>query len=583
MEQSSANPYQKKLLIALLILIPIAYFLRLNSYQLIFEEPRRALVALEMLLANNWMVPTTNGELYYNKPPLYNWVLIGFFSLLGKAEWVVRLPSILSLFLTAFIHYRISRQYIGKNAALLSALFYLTSADILFYFSLLGEIDIFYALIVYVQCLLIFHFYQQKKWHWLFICSYLLTAAGVLTKGIPSLFFQAITLLAIFIINKDYKRLFSIWHFAGIAILALSAGGYFYLYSLQHDAGPYLARLFTETFSRTGMESSLLDNFKHFLNFPVQLIKISAPWFLLFFITIGNPWKKILKENPFLTYCLWFCLANGLIYLLSPGTRERYLYMFFPFIYSLLTYSLLEKPAIDKQKWIKGFYYFLGISVTAGLFGLAIFGMIRQEWVVTIACVILGLILAAGVYFIKFKKPGEWILAGILIVLIARIGFDLIILPTKKENDPYRADALKMSEIIGNEDVYLIGPPEPKTDNVQFAGIHFTSYSRNEPTYMAFQTSFYLSRYTGKILKYTQGREKEGFYIGPDQVRTDRDQVRTDRAISDQVRTTNSVNPDPIRVEKRVNPDSIRIYYRFNNRLNKEDQWYILFKYLEND
>ena len=98
MEQSPANPYQKKLLIALFILIPIAYFLRLNSYQLIFEEPRRALVALEMLLADNWIFPSTNGELYYNKPPLYNWILIGFFSLLGKTEWVVRLPSILSLF-----------------------------------------------------------------------------------------------------------------------------------------------------------------------------------------------------------------------------------------------------------------------------------------------------------------------------------------------------------------------------------------------------------------------------------------------------------------------------------------------------
>jgi len=560
MEQSAANPYQKKLLIALLILIPIAYFLRLNSYQLIFEEPRRALVALEMLLADNWMVPTTNGELYYNKPPLYNWILIGFFSLFGKTEWVVRLPSILSLFLTAFIHYRMSRQYIGKQAALLSALFYLTSADILFYFSLLGEIDIFYALIVYVQCLLIFHFYQKKKWHWLFICSYLLTAAGVLTKGIPSLFFQEITLLVIFIINKDYKRIFSVWHFAGIAILALFAGGYFYLYSLQHDTGPYLARLFTETFSRTGMESSLMDNFMHFLNFPVQLIKISAPWFLLFFITTGNPWKKILSENPFLNYCLWFCLANGILYLLSPGTRERYLYMFFPFIYSLLAFNLLEKPAFDKQQWIKGFYYFIGIIVSTGLIGLSIFGIIRQEWVVAIICILLGLALIAGVYFIKFKKQIEWILAAVLIVLIARIGFDLIILPTKKEKDPYRADALKMSEIIGNEDIYLIGPPELKTDDVQFSGIHFTRYSRNEPTYMAFQTSFYLSRYTGKILKYTQSEDKEGFYIGPDQVRTEKDQNQ---------------NAIP------VNPDSIRIYYRFNNRLNKQDQWYILFKYLE--
>lgn len=556
MENSAAKSYQKNLLTAIFILIPLAYFLRLNSYQLIFEEPRRALVALEMLLADNWIVPTTNGELYYNKPPFYNWILIGFVAILGKAEWVIRLPSILSLFATAFIHYRISKNYIGKQAALFSALFYLTSADILFYFSLLGEIDLFYALIVHLQAILIFHFYQQKKWHSLFIYSYLLTAAGVLTKGIPSLFFQAITLLVIFTLNKDFKRLFSFWHFAGILLLIAGGGGYFYLYSGYHDAGPYLARLFTETFSRTGMESSLMDNLRHFLNFPVQLIKISAPWFLLFLLTINTNWKSILNENPFLKFSLWFCLANGLLYFLSPGTRERYLYMFFPFIYSLLAFAVHEKTPAGNKKWIKYFYLFIGITVSAGLAGIAVFGIIRQNsWVYIILCLTPGLCVAAGLYFSKLKSNADWILAAVMFILIARTGFDMIILPTKKEHDPYKADAMKMSEIIGKEDIYLSGIPEHKVDDVKFAGMYFTRYEREEPTYMAFQTSFYLSRFTGKIVKYTRDENEKGFYI-----RLDDSKGQTE--------------------SKFTKPDSIRIYYRFNNRLNKQDQWYILYKYI---
>ena len=545
MEHSSANFNQKKLLTAIAICIPIAYFLRLNSYQLLFEEPRRALVALEMLLADNWLIPTTNGELYYNKPPLYNWILIGFFEIFGKAEWVVRLPSVLSVIATAAIHYRISKVYIGKQAALLSALFYITSADILFFFSLLGEIDLFFALIVYLQCVLIFHFYKQKKWHWLFLCSYLLTAVGVLTKGIPPLFFQGITLLLIFLLNKDYKRLFSIWHLAGIGLLVLSAGGYFYLYSLYHDVGPYLARLFTETFSRTALERSISDSFKHFVNFPVMLLKISAPWFLLFLLTFNSKWKLRLKSNPFLNYCLWFCLANGILYLLSPGTRERYLYMFFPFIYSLLAAALTDRLSVDKMVWTRRFYFFIGIIVSIGLLGMAAFAIMRNVWSDGILCVLLALIVAAGLCYIKFRSSAEWILAVVLMVLIARVGFDLVILPTKKQNDPYKADALRMSEIIGKEPVYLSGPPEQKTDQVQFAGRHFITYQRNEPTYLAFQTSFYLSRYTGSILKYTKFIEHPGFYIS---------------------------------LEKVADPSRIKVFYRFNNRLNKEDHWYILYK-----
>lgn len=548
MDTNSANFNQKKLLISIAIIIPVAYFLRLNSYQLIFEEPRRALVALEMLLADNWLIPTTNGELYYNKPPLYNWILIGFFSLLGKAEWVVRLPSVLSVLATAAIHYRISKIYIGKQAALFSALFYITSADILFYFSLLGEIDLFFALLIYLQCVLIFHFYQKKKWHWLFIVSYLLTAAGVLTKGIPSLFFQAITILLIFFLNKDYKRLFSIWHFAGIVLLVLPAGAYFYLYSLHYDVGPYLARLFTETFSRTALERSISDSFMHLLNFPVMLIKISAPWFLLFILTINSQWNQRLRTNPFLKFCLWFCLANGVLYLLSPGTRERYLYMFFPFIYSLLASALTEKPLVNELNRIRLFYFFIGISVSAGLIGLGIFGLLREVWTDAIACFLLGLAVSAGIYYLKFRSSAEWILAAVLIILVARIGFDLVILPTKKQNEPYKADALKMSQIIGNQAIYLIGPTQQKTDRVQLAGKHFISYQRNESTYLAFQTSFYLSRFTGRILKYTKSEKNPGFYIA---------------------------------LLKNTDPGRIREYYRFNNRLNKEDQWYVLYKYKE--
>lgn len=543
METGSANFSRKNLLTAIAIVVPLAYFLRLNSYQLLFEEPRRALVALEMLLADDWIVPTTNGTLYYNKPPLYNWVLIGFMSLLGKAEWVIRLPSVLSLFATAALHYRVSRNYIGKQAALLSALFYLSSADILFYFSLLGEIDLFFALIVYLQCVLIFHFYRKKQWHWLFLCSYLLTSAGVLTKGIPSLFFQGITLLLIFVLNKNLKKLFSIWHLAGILLLILTSGGYFYLYSLRHDPGPFLARLFTETFSRTVIENSTGLVLKHLFNFPVMLIKISAPWFLLFLLTFRSGWKQKLALNPFLRFCFWFCLANGLIYILSPGTRERYLYMFFPFIYSLLASAICGLD--EDNPWIRRFYLFVAIVTTAGVTGIGVYGMILGTWTAGFLCILLAIALGFAVYYFRISGSRRLILAAVLAILIGRIGFDLVILPTKKQNDTYKTDARKMSAIIAREPVYLAGPPEPRIDIVRFAGKHFITYQREEPAYLAFQTSFYLSRYTGSILKYTDQTNLDGFYISPE--------TFTER-------------------------DKIRVFYRFNNRLNGEDLWYILYK-----
>ncbi len=506
--------YPKNILIYIGITACLAFFINLGSFQLLFEEPRRALVALEMMLSKNYWVPTTNGYLYYNKPPLYNWVLIPFLKLFGTAEWVVRLPNLLSLFATAFIHYRISRKYIDERAAILSALFYLCSADILFFFSFIGEIDLFYALLVHVQVLLIFHFHQKGQIHWLYLSSYLLTAAGCLTKGIPSLAFQALTLLLIFVLNKEYKRLFSVWHFAGIALLTVLCGGYFYIYSQYHDPAPYLARLFTETFSRSSMENTWLTNLKHLLiGFPVMLIKLCAPWVLFLPLVFKKEFRNTLQGSPFLKFCFWFVVVNAAVYWLSPGTRERYLYMFLPPIFSLLAVALVQYL---KMKWAGVFYIFIASAVALGLSGLGTFAITRSWYGVAAACIVLAILLIAiAVKQWQNKHVLSLVPYSILFVFVLRIGFDLAILPTRRQGEPYRETAKKVAQITGQKPLYLNGPPELKADEVKFAGKHIASFIREEPVSIGFQNSYYLSAFTKQVVKYSKTTEHKGYYITP--------------------------------------------------------------------
>ncbi|MBK6949317.1 MAG: hypothetical protein IPH16_15755 [Haliscomenobacter sp.] len=70
----------------------------LGKAPLYLEEPRRALVAMEMLASGNYWASTLFGEWYYNKPPLFNWVLL-LFAWLGGGfrEWALRLPTVLSV------------------------------------------------------------------------------------------------------------------------------------------------------------------------------------------------------------------------------------------------------------------------------------------------------------------------------------------------------------------------------------------------------------------------------------------------------------------------------------------------------
>ena len=75
-----------KVFFFLLILAIPAFFINLGLQPLFADEPTRADVALEMILSGNYVVPVIGGEYYYNKPPVYNWVLAFFYLLSGSVD-----------------------------------------------------------------------------------------------------------------------------------------------------------------------------------------------------------------------------------------------------------------------------------------------------------------------------------------------------------------------------------------------------------------------------------------------------------------------------------------------------------------
>ncbi|MBF97968.1 MAG: hypothetical protein CMI36_03160 [Owenweeksia sp.] len=303
---------QRNLVFLILGLLAVAVFGWLGYIELRAEEPRRAIVSLEMYLSGNWIVPQINGWTYYNKPPVFNWLMMLFFEITGSfSEWVVRLPSLLSYLVLGLLHYRYVKQYINQKVALFASLFWLTSADLLLYGSVnTGEIDPFYALVVYLQVIVIFKgFYHQKYWS-LFLVSYLLVAVGFLTKGLPSLAFQVFTLLGGAIYFRKFRLLFGWQHICGILLLVVSCGAYLYLYDSRDDVLAFFVRQFKEASQRTGLETEFSDTALQFFTFPLQLVKLTLPWslFLVFFFKKG--FLKTLRQNAFIAFSVVFVLAN---------------------------------------------------------------------------------------------------------------------------------------------------------------------------------------------------------------------------------------------------------------------------------
>ncbi len=349
----------------LFILLAASLIHRLGFQPLYQEEPRRALIALEMIYNDNYVVPTEFGEFYYKKPPVWNWVIIAGYKLFGVNEFAVRIFSVLSFLAMGFLIYKICKLYIGKQQAIISSLFFLISVDLYFYFSLLGEIDLFYSLITFASFLTIFYFYEKKNYLLLFVLTYSLSAIGFLTKGFPSVIFLGLSLLTFFLYKQNFKRLFSFYHFVGIALFIAIIGTYFLLYNHYNDSIYYLSQLWSRSSKRTVLQEDLLNLFHHSYQFPFLILKNILPATLMILFLFQKKLFKKIRKNKLVEFSFLIFIVNVLVYWISPGSRDRYIYMLYPFPIIILVYFYFEYYK-SSSKNIKMIYNILnGIFVVS--------------------------------------------------------------------------------------------------------------------------------------------------------------------------------------------------------------------------
>jgi 4-amino-4-deoxy-L-arabinose transferase-like glycosyltransferase len=212
-----------------LLALPV-FLINLDLRSFITDEPTRAVVAEEMIHSGNYIVPTINGNHYYNKPPLYNWILTLLHQEGTANEFLYRLPTVLSIFLFGYtLFFFIKREY-SETVGLWVSLAFMTANRILFYDSLLGLIDMFFSWIILLQFICIYYAVKRRSWWSLFILSYSLTAVGFMLKGLPSLVFAGLSIFFYLLWTRNGKKLFHPAHVVGVSVLFGLLGLYYYYY-----------------------------------------------------------------------------------------------------------------------------------------------------------------------------------------------------------------------------------------------------------------------------------------------------------------------------------------------------------------
>ncbi len=509
-------------------LMVLGYFWNIGLKPIRGEEPRRALVAFEMEQTGNYVKPTTHGEVYYAKPPLYNVLVMGFYKLFDSYSLrIVRTPPIISLFLMGFIVFLFTRFYTNVQTATLVSLLYVLSADILLYFSLLGEIDLTYTLIVYLQVIAIFHYYQRRQYLLLFLVSYFFTFLGLLTKGLPSLPFQAFTLLALFIYERKFKMLFFWQHIAGILFFVALTSAYFFSYHQYSNVAPYLTKLFTESAMRTALHQGWAAQIIHIFTFPLTIFKIMLPGSLLLLFLVGKSVRKEIFSNDLLRFSLLFVVSNIWVYWFSPDTRDRYIYMFLPFLLTILVHFYVHYH--DESEWARRWFdrciaFFLGIFflVCMGTPFIQYFDLVPHLWWVTI-----GLLLFGGwiAHLFSAQKAPKMLVALLLIVAM-KFWINGLYVPLQAEYSNRQSMLFhteNINNIVQKAPVYLTGKADMDSAIFRIQGKEIVDERFEIPPFLPREYVFYIVRENGHLMYYQREEKTNTFYITKSQYLDNRD------------------------------------------------------------
>ncbi len=453
----------------LVVLIVIGLSGSLGTMELRAEEPRRAIVAMEMILGKEWIIPKIHGWIYYNKPPLFNWLMAAGFKLSRSfSEPWVRLPSLLSFLLTAFLVFKLVIKYSDTRTGFIAALLLLTAVDIFFYGAVdTGEIDLFLMLLMFLQGNSIFYYSRKQKWLSMFLVSYFIAALGILTKGLPPLVVQGLTLIIWLPYLRKFRKLFSWQHVLGIILCISALAGYFLVYNKKENAFIFILQLLNETTQRSALENKWKETALNILQSPLQLFYISLPASALLLYLIRKNIRLSIKNNPLFVFSLLYTLINIVPYFISSATANRYLYPAFPFIAIMGALVYKKTSSFGNSKWI-----------------------------------------------IKYRR----LLVIFLLLSIARITYNIWGIPYQQKTSNSLIYIKLTSELLNfsnGKPIYLTGSPEKFIADPTIPFIKIPPDTVVIPPVIPYQLPYYITKATGQIMRYDPIPRKGLYYLTP--------------------------------------------------------------------
>jgi 4-amino-4-deoxy-L-arabinose transferase-like glycosyltransferase len=433
------------LVLTLITLCLTLFFLRLGARSIWdIDEGKHAATSKEMVLSGDWITPTFNGEPFFDKPVLFNWLGALAFLVFGFTEFAARLPAAILGTGCVMITYLFGRRLANTTVGFLGGVILATALE----FTVLCRTIVHDISLVFCLTLAFFLFYlgyqdsRHRQRNLLF--SYAAIGLAVLAKGPVGLVLPAMVIGLFLIFEKKMSFIKQMQIGWGILIFLAVASPWYILISLKN---PGYAGYFFVYQNLGSFGSADPRHPAPFYYYVPVLFGGFFPWSCFLPLAIFYAVRKRFKTVPGATAFLVIWIGVILIFFSIAGSKlPTYILPVFPaaaLLTALLWHELLKAPTPGiRRGFLVSFLPVVMIFMAALIYLWARpLVEVEHESGVTVgqmnlvATWLVGFIVVAGVFLIGKKNPAFFSAIVAMVVTTLHV-FMLVIVPSV---NPYRS------------------------------------------------------------------------------------------------------------------------------------------------
>jgi 4-amino-4-deoxy-L-arabinose transferase-like glycosyltransferase len=422
------------------------------------DEGMHAATSKDMVLSGDWVTPTLNGEPFFDKPALHNWLVALAFTVLGFTELAARLPSAVLGLATVLVTYALGRRLYGPRTGFLGAVVLATAAQ---FFALSRTVMHDMSLTFFVTSGLALWYVGHElegQGRRFLLLSYAAFGFAALAKGPLGVLIPGAIAVLYLAIRKDLGFLGRMSFGWGVLIGLAIAAPWYLAISLKN---PGYAHYF---FVELNFGSFLSDRSNHpepIFYYVPTLIATFIPWSVFLPVALVRSWRRRLEDAHGET--LYLLLWAGFVFVffsLATSKLPTYVLPLFPPL-ALLVGRLWDEiittgtPSV-RRAVLWSFAPFLLLPAAAAYRvvthpqPLAELAARQGLTVATAISPIVALLVCLGISFVLlWRQRPHGSFAGVALAFVTFIGlFALLIVPAMNPHRSSRQMAHAVDELL---------------------------------------------------------------------------------------------------------------------------------------